>query len=118
MNRVIERFASTYTYQRPGAQTIVDGRTRTPTLGSPTDFRASIQPLNGRELLLLPEGERDREYIKIYTDLRLLMSNPATKTKGDLVNYKGVVWTVIQTNDWNLNDYAHFKFHAVSGEVD
>jgi hypothetical protein len=118
MNRVIERFASTYTYQRRNPQVWVKGRTSPATLQAAVSFRASIQPMNGRELLVLPEGERTREYIKLYTDTQLNMADPVTGAKGDLVSYKGRTWEVTQSNDWNLNDYAHFKFLAVVVEAD
>lgn len=118
MNRIIERFASTYTYQRRAAQVLDKGRTAPATLAAPVSFRASIQPLSGRDRLLLPEGDRDRDFIRIYTDTQLTMESQAARTLGDLVSYGGRTWQVTESNDWNLNDYAHFKFVAVALEND
>lgn len=118
MNRVIERFARTYTYQRRNPTTLVKGRVAADDLQAPVSFRATIQPLSGRELLLLPEGQRVREYVKIYTDAALKMTDQPSKTKGDLVTYNGCQWEVTQANTWDPDNYAHSKFLAVIVEAD
>lgn len=117
-NRIIERFASTYTYQRRNQNVKVDGHTSPPTLQTPVEFRASIQPLSGRDRLLLPEGDRNRNFVRIYTDTQLTMESQVGKTLGDIVTYAGKTWQVQETDDWNLNAYKHFKFIAVAFEND
>lgn len=56
----------------------------------------SIQPLTGRELMLLPEGERAREQRKLYVqppfELRTVIADG--ETMPDQVVYRGQRWEV------------------------
>lgn len=51
--------------RRFGTPTYVDGR---PTTGTPADttFRGSVQPMNGRDRQVLPEGVRAMDGKKVY----------------------------------------------------
>jgi hypothetical protein len=81
---------------------------------SPTTFRAfvSIQPFSLREMLLLPEGERNREHIRIYCDVPLRPLVQETGVKGDLVPYNDRTYEVQQSGTWDIprqTALPHFK---------
>lgn len=118
MNSVIEYFASTYTYTRPTAGSYVDGRWVEAAPETAVEFRASIQPTSGRELMLLPEGQRAKDNVTIYTETELQVAKPEQSIKGDRVTYAGRTWEVQKAYAWNLNDYPHFKFLAQLVEPD
>jgi hypothetical protein len=62
----------------------------------------NIQPLNGKELLQLPEGDRDRQAVKIYTAFAL--ENNDTVTRADGINYE-----VQAVEDWTAFHQPHYK---------
>lgn len=83
---------------------------------------ASIQPLKGQEVELLPEGRRDSESYKMYTSTQIYgiepqptLQNPdqITVLKGP---FTGLVFEVIQINTWqnnpNFNIVNHYKYIA------
>jgi len=55
-------------------------------------FLGSWQPLNGREIAMLPEGERSSDRAKIYTTTLLNTSEQGTKIQADEVNRDGFAW--------------------------
>ena len=113
MNRVISRFASPYTYARPNPQgTTAAGGAAPMTWAAKAPFSASIQPLSGRELMILPEGERTRERIKIYSETVLQVADQVRGTKGDLVQYNNRNWEVQAMQRWDLNDFPFYKYLA------
>lgn len=118
MNRVIERFARTWTYQRPAQGSLIKGRWEAGALGEPVEFRASIQPLRGLELLIQAEGERTKETVRIYTETQLQVANEAAKLKGDRVTWEGKVYEVQVQEAWDQTRIPFFKFKAVKIEQD
>ena len=118
-NRVIERFAKTYTYQRPSPGATVKGRWEAGALGEPVEFRASIQPLKGFEIMLLPEGQRGIESIKIYTETLLQCLDETQKLKGDWISYNGKVFEVQPKQDWtDVERYGFYRYYAFKVETD
>ncbi len=89
------------TVTRAGAGSYINGRF---VAGADEEFTAAgnIQPLNGKELLLLSEGERERQVLKIYTAFSL--ANGDTVTRADGIRYE-----VQAVEDWNRFGQAHFK---------
>lgn len=89
------------TVTRLGAGSHVAGRF---VPGTGTDFSAggNIQPLNGRELLQLPEGDRKREAKKIYTAFALQNKDIVTRTSG-------VKYEVQAIEDWTAFNQPHYK---------
>jgi hypothetical protein len=63
-------------------------------------IRASVQPLRGRELLSLPEGERTREWVKIYCASELRTLDEAAGTRADTIIYQGKAYQVRQVEPW------------------
>ena len=63
---------------------------------------ASVQPMSGEDLLILPEGERTSTYLKIYTETPLQTASAdgspkgsdSNLTKADVVVYNGKKYEV------------------------
>lgn len=82
----------TVSREDPGVNTEVDGyyvpRARTDIL----DVPVSIQPMNGQDLLRLPEGDRGRQSVKIYSKFEFLLRDQITRD--------GIVFEVSPSEDW------------------
>jgi hypothetical protein len=114
MNRVIERWAKTYTFTRQGAGSYVNSRWVDGAAAAPVSFRASVQEITGFALAQLPEGERNKRPIWIYTDTQLQIVNTDTQTKGDIVNYLGFLYEVQVLEDWSQRvRYPFFQYRAI-----
>ena len=77
---------------------------------------ASIQPLRGKEVMLVPEGRRDYEQYKMFTSTEIL--DLTTQNPDQIViltpNFVNDVFEVIIVDDWqnnsNFNIVNHFKY--------
>lgn len=71
--------------------------------GDPTDqtIRMAIQELNGREMLQLSEGQRNRHYVKGYTTtpVRVSTSGNGVNIKADMIQDSGIYYEV-QSVEW------------------
>ncbi len=77
-----------------------------------TTINASWQPATEQDLMKLPEGERNRRVLKVYTDAdnELLEQNDTTKTPADQLEIKGLRYEVQLVEDWTyFVDIAHYK---------
>lgn len=72
----------------------------------------SLQPITGRELVQLPEGERTRGLFKLYTDAVLRMQDVFDEVQADTVEYDGRELKVVNREDWRLHTDGcpHFKY--------
>jgi len=72
--------------------------------GTAADHSVSgnVQPLSGRELQQLPEGDRERQPLKIYTAFAL--ANGDVVTRGD-----GIEYEVQAVEDWTKFNQPHYK---------
>lgn len=117
---LIDRFGATYSVRRRDPGSYVDGNWVP--AGSYTDFDivASIQPIKGRELELLPMGQRTTEAVTIYTKSGLRPTIEKQDVKGDLVSYKGRQYEVHKVEEWEFSwdGLAHFKAIALLVEDD
>lgn len=92
--------------------------------GAPTTFTAlvSIQPLTLQEMLALPEGQRTRQHVHVYSDIRLQPTIDNTGQKGDrFTNYDGRIFEVRADGTWdfpNQTRLPHFECIAVQVEND
>lgn len=77
--------------ERPTEVFFVDGKPHTND-AHVFHVRASIQPMSGRELNILPEGDRIKEQISIWTDSSLLLN--------DIVTYKCARYQVQNVEKW------------------
>lgn len=72
-------------------------------------IRAFVQPASGRELQLLPEDLRTQETIRVWTKIKLNITNDP-----DVVIYKNVRYEVQRVEDWSP---SHYKSYAVREAV-
>lgn len=72
----------------------------------------SVQPLNGRELENLPEGQRVKESIKIYTATELKTVDEVNQIKADVVIDGGKRYEVQTVDRHSMSLGSHFKVTA------
>jgi len=60
-----------------------------PNMGSTLTVDANVQPLRGKELMLLPEGSREKESLKILTYVELMQVIEATGQEADVITWQG-----------------------------
>lgn len=118
----INRLGQKYTFRRFAPGQYVSGKWRDGEEIIPHDdqgneiffsMTAVIQRMSPQETLTLPEGDRTREWIKIYTSTKLERSNEAEKTKGDIVNYKNREYEVRKVEDWEEFRLPHYRVIAI-----
>lgn len=97
-----------------GAGSYVNGTWSPGTSGNVT-VRASVQPLRPNELLHLPEGDRTRAGVKIYSDAELQTADEATGIAADEVTWDGEQWEVQKVSSHFLG-LAHYKAIALRRE--
>lgn len=66
------------------------------------DAAGNIQPMGGRELQQLPEGDREREPAKIYTAFALENKDIVTRASGKQYEVQAV-------EDWTKFKQPHYK---------
>ena len=67
--------------------------------------RGSVQPITGRELQLVPELDREKENIKIYTETELIDKDVVTRANG-------LKYQVQAVSDWTPYGIPHYKARA------
>lgn len=71
---------------------------------------ASVQPLKPSEIQMLPEGRRNVEAIKVYTELKMFVSDEFNKKNASLILYDGKNYEVHMVSNWNIGtDIPYFK---------
>lgn len=98
---LINRFGKAVTVKRFPAGDFVDGTyTFDPDDIQDISVVMSIQPLNGQELLNLPEGQRTRTNVKGYCATLLRTSDQLARTKADLVVDGAKTYEVWRCSPW------------------
>lgn len=64
---------------------------------------ASVQPLTGEDLEVLPEAERTSDAIEIFSIAELFPVNHTLNKLGDLVTYRGRDYRVRNVEQWDVN---------------
>lgn len=64
------------------------------------DILASVQPVNTKQLQLLPEGQRSEGAVVVYSVERLCTAAISKVKVADLVTYEGVDYEVQTFQDW------------------
>jgi len=103
LSSVISDLASGTTYavtRRAPATYDADGRL-VPGSTTALVITASIQPLEGRDLLRLPEGLRTKELLKIYSSTQLFVQGAGQDP--DTVIYQGFPYQVETAEQWGEN---------------
>jgi len=100
--------------QPNGAGTYVGGRYVEGTKTVVENVNASVQPLKPSEIKMLPEGRRNIESIKIYTELKMFISDEKNKRNASIVEYDGKNYEVHMVFNWNIGtDIKHYKIFAI-----
>lgn len=77
----------------------------------------NIQPLKDSEYLLLPEGYRARDWLKIYSKEALQGPREGPDGQdGDRFTYKGTLYEVVRCKPYSMGVLDHYKSLAVSVE--
>jgi hypothetical protein len=103
----------TVNLRRFGVTTWAAGRgSATPTTST---FKGSWQPLNGREIAMLAEGERASDHAKIFTTTLLRTADQHGKTAADNVNRDGSTWfKVLKVGPYFSNaPIPHYRVEVV-----
>jgi hypothetical protein len=79
--------------------------------GSDTEFTitASVQPMTGSEMLLLPENRRELETKKIYTSTELYGIEKGNGVNADIVIIDGDEFEVVRIYPYKNNVINHYK---------
>ncbi len=112
LSNTIKRLATgTYTVTRP-AGSFTAGRW---VEGTATTFEivANIQPATPKELERLPEGQRTREVIAVWTDTELKTATVPVGSRGDRIAYGGASYEVQAVERWELGGY----WKALAGKM-
>lgn len=70
------------------------------------EIQASVQPLTGKEMEMLPEGRRNSQAVKIYTRTMLNTVNDANP---DILLAFGSQFEIQTVEPWQSNVINHFK---------
>lgn len=84
--------------------------------GSSTTFtiQASIQPLSDIDLSTLPEGQREGDMVKIYTDTDLFgIGASGSGQEPDKVEWRGAYYTISSKSVRQMGVISHYRYFAV-----
>ena len=70
---------------------------------------ASVQPMRGQELVMLPEADRLKSNYKVYSTQELKTINPVAKTGSDVITYQDTAFEIVAVERWVLDDYVYYK---------
>lgn len=96
-------FASTYVVARPTGS-YVSGRW-VETSAATFQIKACIQPAGAEELLRLPEGQRTRKVISIWTETELRTATYPAGARADRITYGGESYEVQAVELWEEGGY-------------
>lgn len=101
------QFRSAFTINRTAAGTMVKGKFVNSGAVTPVSILASVQPLQGKDVNLLPEGRKTSQAVWIYTDTQLI---PLTATTNpDILLAFGSEFEVLTVEPWQSNVIPHYK---------
>ncbi len=106
--------AEPVTRLRYGAATVTDHEVTRPAPTSST-VRASVQPMNGEDVQLLPEGNRHADMLKLYTKSELRTADQHAGTPADRVVIDGKTYEVKESARYRTHQ-RHYR--AVVARVD
>lgn len=102
-------FRSPFTLKRKSTpDTYVNGKLVAGAVTTST-IQASVQPLRGQEMLLLPEARRTSQAVWVYTDTQLRVANTVTGYNADIVTAFGSDFEIFSCEPWQSNVINHYK---------
>lgn len=105
-------FRTAFTVKRKAAGTLVKGKLVEGSTSTIT-IQASVQPMRGKDVDLLPEGRRTSQAVWIYTDTQLQLSNSTAFTNPDILVAFGSDFEVLSVEPWQSGVISHYKCMAV-----
>jgi hypothetical protein len=93
------------TIKRDTPGTWADGRYTAGTRSTTSGVNASFQPLRGREIEMLPEGDRDKRSGKVYTATELKSADRADELLADQIVFDGDTWEVRSVEKHHFGGY-------------
>ena len=103
--------ATAYTITRPTAPTMTKGIV-TPGVPATTSVTMWVQPANPKEIMVLPEGFRNRQIVRVHALAELRTSDQTSGVGGDRFAYNGATYEVIQVQDWTTEGGFYRAFAA------
>ena len=95
--------------------TYTRSRAGTTSRSTTTQAMGCIHPGTPEMIRLLPEEEREEQFIAIYTDYALSTGTPestgASFTGPDRVHWGGQTWRVVRVRDWQM--FGYYQAYAV-----
>lgn len=79
-------------------------------------IQGSAQPVTGEELLNLPEAQRKRGVIKLYTQTKLNVVDTNNKRQCDLLEYRDENYEVHEVKDYSDYFFTHYKILLIKIE--
>lgn len=75
-------------------------------------FLGTIQPLNSKEIESLPEGEKDKGGVKVYSDRRLGVLSQGSVGRGAFVLFDGKYYRCLTESKYSSGLIEHYKYIA------
>lgn len=110
----------TVVIRRPTAGSYVMGRWVQPTTAERVTIQANVQPVRTtKELMLLPEGDRTKDSLKLYTTTKLQgrQEGATVKTGDTFVWTDGHTYEVVVAHTYEMGVLNHTKAIAVRKEL-
>lgn len=73
----------------------------------------TVQPIQGKDLLLLPEGMRDKEAYTVWTETECDTVNEGTDKKPDEIQIYGDWYKVTKKRSWQVGLIPHYELVVV-----
>ena len=78
------------------------------------EISASVQPLSGSMVKLLPEHRRNSESIVIFSEERLFTSDEKNQIAADIIKYDGKRFEIFKVSKWaGFTDIPHYESVAI-----
>lgn len=114
MRKTLPQFTLTGSVQlsllRGEPDKVVNGR---PVKGETEDLeiKANVQPLSFREVMQLPESERTKDWIKIYSP-EMIRTLKEGEHQADVVLWQDEQWRVMKCHSYKMSILDHYVAHA------
>ena len=94
----INFFSRALTLKRPTGAGSYDanGIWQRPTYAD-TPIRGAIQPITAQDIEMMPEGERRKQMVKLYTNAEIRVTGDTSQTESDLIDDNGRIYRAIGT---------------------
>jgi hypothetical protein len=107
---LISRFGRPVIVQSSPAGSYVDGIWVEPVRTNSTII-ASVQPMTPKEVMLLPEGDRQKEAMKLYSTYQFKTQKDGTMETSDYVLIDGRTYMVIACTDFVVHNAMKIRYY-------